>query len=89
MNPNPSLSRSRATAVYGETGDAETKGACDLAYAFGISMVRAQAVVKDVLAAVSKWQQTARRNGCQENELALFNAMFADRTRALAEAFGM
>lgn len=89
VNPNPSLSRSRATAVYGETGDAETKGACDLAYAFGISMVRAQAVVKDVLAAVSKWQQTARRNGCQENELALFNAMFADRTRALAEAFKM
>lgn len=88
VNPEPSLARERATAIFGEVGSGEVRGARDLAAAFGISEQKARQCASRICRAVSQWRPVARKNGCREREMQLFESVFADRLDALGKTFG-
>ncbi len=88
VNPEPSLARERATAIFGEVGSGEVQGARDLAAALGISAQKARQCASRICHAVSQWRPVARKNGCREREMQLFEPVFADRLDALGKTFG-
>ncbi len=88
VNPEPSLARERATAIFGEVGSGEVQGARDLAAALGISAQKARQCASRICHAVSQWRPVARKNGCREREMQLFESVFADRLDALGKTFG-
>ena len=88
VNPEPTLERCRATAIYGEVGNGEARGLVDLAASFGLPKVKMQSIVQDVLSAVSKWQTVAHANGCSDAEQRLFASTFLHCAHTLEEACG-
>lgn len=85
VNPSPELSRARVTSIFGENGADETSGLLDFAAVCGVSRVAARRIVAEVLGAMRSWREAARRNGCRDAELALFEPVFRDRCHALED----
>lgn len=88
VNPEPSLARERATAIFGKVGSGEVQGARDLAAALGISAQKARQCASRICHAVSQWRSVARTNGCREREMQLFEPVIVDRLDALGKTFG-
>lgn len=87
VNPNPDPDERRSTGIFGETGQHEVSGLVEALPAFGLDPNVAKPIVRDVLGAVARWRAAARRNGCKDGEMRLFDPVFAERAKALRAAF--
>lgn len=83
VNPNPDGTHPRVTSVFGETDRGETEGLRALAEVCGVAGSAMTPIIRDVLDAMHSWHTIARRNGCRDSELALFEPVVQNRCAAL------
>ncbi len=89
VNPNPDVDAPRATSILGETGAGQAKALRETAPEFGLSAEQAKSIVSAVLRVMGSWRLAARRNGCRESEIRMFEPVFAQRSAELRGAFGL
>lgn len=77
------------TSILGEAGAGQARALRESAAEFGLSDERARSIVATVLHAMDSWRLAARRNGCHESEIRLFEPVFAKRDSELRGAFGL
>ena len=90
VNPNPNTDAMRATSILGEAGPGgQARALCESAAEFGLTAKQAQSIVASVLRPIANWRAAARRNGCRESEVRLFEPVFAQGVDELRDAFGL
>lgn len=87
VNPNPDLSKSRATSIAGATDiDDEVDGLLTLADDAGFDQGRARERIAYVAAAVSRWRECAARHGIAAHEVSMMADAIEPRLEALTNA---
>lgn len=87
VNPNPYERTSRATGIGGNhlADPDEILQLPEIAEFFGIPGGKARAIIEEVMEAVSSWKTLAKRNGCPQSEVTLFEPIFEPRLEALRQ----
>lgn len=87
VNPCPYANSQRVTTIAGEMQTREALGLKDLAAYVGLDFAEATKIVGSVLAATENWKDIARKNGCSEQEIKLFQPVFSQKTSELRMVF--
>ncbi len=87
VNPCPYANSQRVTAIAGEMREREALGLKDLAAYVGLDFAEAARIVGSVLTATKSWGSVARKNGCSEREIKLFQPVFSQKASELRKVF--
>lgn len=87
VNPNPDLSKSRATSIAGTDVPAdEVEGLLALANDAGIDLAEAHDRIAHVAASLAGWQNRARSHGIAEREITMMADAIEPRLQAVTRA---
>jgi len=87
VNPNPDLSKPRATSIAGaDLAADEVEGLLALADDAGIGADEARGRIAHVVAALAGWQDRARHHGIAEREITMMADAITPRLEAVARA---
>jgi serine/threonine-protein kinase HipA len=79
LNPFPDRARELKTWISEETGpESSVEGLLSVARYFGLTAVRAKAILSDVQTAVGKWRKVGAQLGMTKVQLEQFEEAFAD-----------
>ena len=89
INPNPDLSKARATSIAGaDLAADEVEGLLDLADDAGIDADEARERIAHVAASIAGWRDHARRHGIAEREITMMADAIEPRLEAVTQAGG-